>query len=154
MQPELEILQSIKAAFLAAFTMTLRIHHGDEIAVAEAKNNLSATVNFDYWLVPDENDKIDELSSSTEGEIQTFSADLIIFGRHPDKVIEELYRVFALIYKTSNLIAGIPDSPQRIGSVWFHRFDPRDDRMAMRAVANQGVWYVVQPLIISASIDV
>jgi len=154
MQPELDILQKIKAAFATAFSISLRIHYGDEIAVAEAKNALSATVNFDYWLVPDENDKADELASSTEGVIQTFTAQLLIFGRHPDKVVEELYRIFAFIYKTSNLIAGIPDAPQLIGDVWFHRFDPRDNRMSMRATANQGVWYVEQPLIISASVDV
>lgn len=154
MPPEMQILEDIKLAFAAAFTIPLRIHYGDEIAVKEAVDTLSATVPFDYWLAPDENDKEDELASSTDGEIQTFSAQLFIFAKHPDLVIQELYRVFALIYKTSNLIAGISDAPQKVGNVWFHRFDPRDNRMTMRAVANQGVWYCEQALTISASIDV
>lgn len=74
MQPELEILQDIKAAFLAAFSVELRVHYGDEIAVKEAADNIQPATPFDYWLVPDENDKQDDLAASTEGEIQTFTA--------------------------------------------------------------------------------
>lgn len=154
MLPELQILRDIKDAFLAAFSVDLRIHYGDEIAVAEAKGALTSTKNFDYWLVPDENDKEEDLAQSSEGEIQTFTADLLIFGRKPDTVVAELYRIFALIYKTSNLITGIADAPQMYGDVWFHRFDPRDNRLAMRAELNDGIWYVRQRLTISASKDV
>lgn len=161
--PELQILKDIKEAFQDEFSIELTTHHGDEIAVAEAVNKLRSPgtndpldpgVEFCYWLVPDENDKEETVAQSTEGEVQTFTADLLIFGRSPDAVIQELFRVFALIYKTSNLIAGIPDAPQQVGDAWFHRFDPRDNRITMRAVLNDGVWYCKQELIISASIDV
>lgn len=154
MPPELSILQDIKTAFLAAFNVSLRIHYGDEIAVKEAADNIQPATPFDYWLVPDENLKDDELAASTEGEIQTFTAQLFIFGEHPDTVIQELYRLFALIYKTSNLIAGIADAPQKVSDVWFHRFDPKDNRMTMRASTSQGVWFCEQALTISASKDV
>jgi hypothetical protein len=154
MLPELQILRDIKDAFLTAFGIVLRVHFGDEIAVAEAKNALSGTTHFDYWLVPDENDKQEDLAQSTEGHIQTFTADLLIFGRKPDAVVEELYRILALIYKTANLITGISDAPQKYGDVWFHRFDPRDDRITMRAELYDGIWCVRQRLTISASKDV
>jgi len=131
-------------------------HFGDKIQRQEIAAEIAAS-GISRWLVPERNDKGDEIANATENNVQTFRADLVIIGEKASDCVKENLALLGLVYMSTDGIVGKNPAPvqwdgtaQSLGKMDIYRFDPIGDEIILAAVEWDGKFVVEQPVIISA----
>lgn len=131
-------------------------HFGDKILRKEIEDEIAAN-GIARWLVPEMNDKGDELANATENTVQTFRGDLVIVADKASDCVKENLALLGLVYLSAEGIVGKNAAPvewdgtgQAIGKMDVYRFEPVGDEIVLAAREWDGKFVVEQPVIISA----
>lgn len=155
MPPEMQIVIDF-CAFLTTFhAKPTQSHFGDIIMRPEIDADIAAN-GVSRWLVPERNEKGDELANATENNVQTFRADLVVIAKLASDCVKEALALLSLVYMSTDGIVGKNPSPVQwvagppLGTMDVYRFDPVGDEIVVAAREWNGMFVIEQPVIISA----
>lgn len=156
MPPEMQIILDFCEFLTQLHSMPTSAHFGDMILRKEVDAAIAAT-GLAIWIVPEKNDKGDELANATENNVQTFRADIVVMARKASDAVANNLALLALVYMSAEGIVGKNAAPvqwdgtaQNIGIMDVYRLDPLGDEIVLAAREWDGIFVIEQPVIISA----